>query len=191
MLKDRKLQIVKAAAKRFARLGPGKTTLEEIARDIRIGKATIYHYFNSKDELFYAAVEWESTQFIEDIKAIFNNAEIAVGARLLEYISYKENIGEKYKLLFDLMLQLLKDDSFEKEKNILKIMLSKEEEIVKLVLNSIFSSRLEGMNESLPGFIVTSSWGGFFGNKINVITEPDRNINSREFLFKSLEAILS
>jgi len=191
MLKDRKLQIVKAAAKRFARLGPGKTTLEEIARDIRIGKATIYHYFNSKDELFYASVEWESAQFIEDIKAIFNNAEIAVGARLLEYISYKENIGEKYKLLFDLMLQLLKDDSFEKEKNILKIMLSKEEEIVKLVLNSIFSSRLEGMNESLPGFIVTSSWGGFFGNKINNITEPDRNINSREFLFKSLETILS
>jgi len=191
MLKERKLQIVKAAAKRFARLGPGKTTLEEIARDIRIGKATIYHYFNSKDELFYASVEWESAQFIEDIKAIFNNAEIAVGARLLEYISYKENIGEKYKLLFDLMLQLLKDDSFEKEKNILKIMLSKEEEIVKLVLNSIFSSRLEGMNESLPGFIVTSSWGGFFGNKINNITEPDRNINSREFLFKSLETILS
>ena len=33
--------------------GSGKTTLEEIARDIRIGKATIYHYFSSKDELYY------------------------------------------------------------------------------------------------------------------------------------------
>jgi AcrR family transcriptional regulator len=191
MLKERKEQIIKAATKRFARHGPGKTTLEEIARDIRIGKATIYHYFKSKDELYYSAVEWESTQFIDDIKAIFNNAELAIGARLLEYISYKENVGEKYKLLFDLMLQLLEDDSFEKEKNILKNLVSKEEEILKLVLNSIFSSRLEGMNESLPGFIVTSSWGGFFGNKINNIINPARNINSREFLFKNLETLLS
>ena len=45
MLKERKQQIIRAAVKRFARHGHGKTTLDEIARDIRIGKATIYHYF--------------------------------------------------------------------------------------------------------------------------------------------------
>jgi AcrR family transcriptional regulator len=191
MANERKQQIIKAAAKRFARHGPGKTTLEEIARDIRIGKASIYHYFKSKDELFYAAVDWESTQFINDIKAIFNNPDLAVGARLLEYISYKENIDTRYKLLFNTFLQLVEDDSFENEKLILKRMLLKEEEIVKLVLSSIYSSRLEGMNESLPNFIVTSSWGGFFGSKINHILYPDKNINSREFLFKSLESILS
>jgi len=54
MANERKHQIIRAAVKRFARHGHGKTTLEEIARDIRIGKATIYHYFESKDELFFA-----------------------------------------------------------------------------------------------------------------------------------------
>jgi len=188
---ERKQQIIRAAVKRFARHGLGKTTLEEIARDIRIGKATIYHYFESKDELFFASIKWETDQFIEDIKAIFNNEDLAVGARLLEYISYKENIDTRYKLLFDLILQLVEDDSFEKEKEIMKNMLIREEEIVKLVLSSIYSSRLEGMNESLPNFIVTSSWGAFFGNKINHISHPDRVLNTREFVFKSLENILS
>jgi len=191
MANERKQQIISAAVKRFARHGLGKTTLEEIARDIRIGKSTIYHYFESKDELFFESLKWETDQFIEDIKAIFNNEELAVGARLLEYISYKENIDTRYKLLFDLILQLVEDDSFEKEKEIMKNMLNREEEIVKLVLSSIYSSRLEGMNESLPNFIVTSSWGGFFGNKINHISHPDRVLNTREFVFKSLENILS
>ena len=191
MAKERKQQIIRAAVKRFARHGLGKTTLEEIARDIRIGKATIYHYFESKDELFYASLKWETDQFIEDLKAIFNNEELAVGARLLEYISYKENIDKHYKLLFDLILKLVEDDSFEKEKEIMKNMLNREEEIVKLVLSSIYSSRLEGMNESLPNFIVSSSWEAFFGNKINNISHPDRVLNTRDFMFKSLENILS
>ncbi|MCZ7612419.1 MAG: TetR/AcrR family transcriptional regulator [Ignavibacteriaceae bacterium] len=73
MAKGRKEEIVRAAAKRFSRHGFNKTTLEEIARDIRIGKPTIYHYFTSKDELFNSSVEFQSSQFIEDIKAIFNN----------------------------------------------------------------------------------------------------------------------
>ncbi len=191
MAKERKQQIIRAAVKRFARHGLGKTTLEEIARDIRIGKATIYHYFESKDELFFASLKWETDQFIEDIKAIFINEELAVGARLLEYISYKENIDKHYKLLFNLILQLVEDESFEKEKDIMKNMLNREEEIVKLALSSIYSSRLEGMSESLPNFIVTSSWGAFFANKINHISHPDRILNTREFVFKSLENILS
>ena len=191
MAKERKNQIIRAAAKRFARHGLGKTTLNEIARDVRIGKATIYHYFTSKEDLFYQTLEWEASQFIYDIKAIFNNEELAVGARLLEYISYKENIDTRYKLLFDLILKLVEDESFEKEKDIMKSLLNREEEIVKFVLSSIYSSRLEGLSESLPNFIVTSSWGAFFGNKINHISNPDRVLNTREFVFKSLENILS
>ena len=191
MPKQRKQQIIRAAVKRFARHGQGKTTLDEIARDVRIGKATIYHYFESKDELFIESLKWETNQFIDDIKAIFNNEELAVGARLLEYISYKEHIDTRYKLLFNLILKLVEDESFETEKEIMKKMLIREEEIVKLVLSSIYSNRLEAMSESLPNFIVTSSWGAFFGNKINNISHPDRILNIREFVFKSLENILS
>lgn len=190
MSKERKEQIVRAAAKRFARHGMGKTTLEEIARDIRIGKATIYHYFPSKEELFYETINWETSQFIEDIKAIFNNQEIPVGARLLEYFSYKESVYQKYKLLYDLMLQLFKDDSFEKEKNILQSFLENEKQIVGLILGSIYSGRIESMDTSLPFYIVHTSWGLMFGSRLNQITDHGKTLGIKELMFKSLENLL-
>ena len=71
MANERKIQIIKAAAKRFARHGLNKTTLDEVARDIRIGKATIYHYFQSKDDLFYEALKWEIDIFLISVKNNF------------------------------------------------------------------------------------------------------------------------
>ncbi len=63
MANERKIQIIKAAAKRFARHGLNKTTLDEVARDIRIGKATIYHYFTSKDDLYFATLKMGMRKF--------------------------------------------------------------------------------------------------------------------------------
>jgi AcrR family transcriptional regulator len=191
LAKVRKNQIIRAAAKRFARHGLGKTTLDEIARDVRIGKATIYHYFPSKEDLFYETLSWETAQYIIDIKAIFNNEGIAIGARLLEYFSYKESIEQNFKLLYDLMLQLFVDDSFETDKKILTKLLKHEEEILKLILSSVYSDRIESMNTSLPPFIVNISWGLVFGSKLNKIVKPERVIAMKEMMFKSLESILS
>jgi len=73
MPNERKLQIIKAAAKRFARHGVSKTTLDEVARDIRIGKATIYHYFESKDNLYIETLRWEIESYLEQVKSVFNN----------------------------------------------------------------------------------------------------------------------
>ncbi len=190
MSKERKEQIIRAAAKRFARHGSGKTTLDEIARDVRIGKATIYHYFKSKENLFYDSIYWEASNYIEDIKAIFNNENIPVGGRLLEYITFKEQAYQKYRLLYNLMLLLMTDDSYEKEKEILKIFLRDETEIVGLILSSIYSGRIESMNLALPNFIVLNSWGLMFGNRLNELTN-NTSTGMKELMFKSLENLLS
>ncbi|MCG6959437.1 TetR/AcrR family transcriptional regulator [bacterium BMS3Abin03] len=191
MAKDRKEQIILAAVKRFARQGMGKTTLDEIAGDIRIGKATIYHYFESKEQLFYESLRYETESFIEAIKAIFNNTGLAVGERLLDYISFKETIDSHYKLIFNLMIKLMEDNSSEQEIEILTGMLKREEEIIRLVLNSIYSTRIESMNESIPNFIVTSTWGIFFSSRINRVSYPGKIINIKDLVFKSLENLLS
>jgi AcrR family transcriptional regulator len=191
LAKERKEEIIRAASKRFSRHGFNKTTLEEIARDVRIGKPTIYHYFSSKDELFYSAVSFQSTQFIEDIKAIFNNQDLPVGARLLEYFAYKETLNHRYKLLYDLMLTLFDDDSLEKEKEILQKLIEKETEVVGLILNSIYTGRIESMNVSLPYFIVHLSWGLLFSNIIKEFNPEYKQVNMKELLFRSLESMLS
>lgn len=191
MVKQRQEEIVRAASKRFSRHGFSKTTIEEIARDVRIGKPTIYHYFKSKDDLFYSSITFQSTQFIEDIKAIFNNQDLPVGARLLEYFAFKESINHRYKLLYDLLLALFEDESLEKEKQILQNLLQKESEVVGLILNSIYTSRIESMNIALPYFVVHLSWGILFSNIIKEFNSEDKAVNMKELLFKSLESILS
>ena len=191
MTKQRQEEIIRAAAKRFSRHGFSKTTLEEIARDVRIGKPTIYHYFKSKEDLFYSSITFQSTQFIEDIKAIFNNQDLPVGARLLEYFAFKESINHRYKLLYELMLDLFDDDSLEKEKQILQHLLHKESEVVGLILSSIYTGRIESMNISLPYYVVHLSWGLLFSNIIKEFNEDGKSVNMKELMFKSLETILS
>ena len=191
MAKGRQEEIIRAAAKRFGRHGFGKTTLEEIARDVRIGKPTIYHYFKSKDELYYSSITFQSSQFIEDIKAIFNNQDLPVGARLLEYFAFKESVHQRYSLLYNLMLSLFKDDSMEKEKQILQNLLQKESEVVGLILSSIYTGRIESMNLSLPFYIVHLSWGLMFSNVLKEFSAEGKSVSMKELLFKSLETILS
>ena len=191
MAKGRQEEIIRAAAKRFSRHGFGKTTLEEIARDVRIGKPTIYHYFKSKDDLFYGSINFQSAQFIEDIRAIFNNQNLPVGARLLEYFAFKETIQQRYKLLYDLMLLLFKDDSLEKEKQILQNLLKKESEVVGLILSSIYTGRIESMNLSLPFYIVHLSWGLMFSTILKDLNSEDKSVSMKELIFKSLETVLS
>jgi len=191
LAKGRQEEIIRAASKRFARHGFNKTTLEEIARDVRIGKPTIYHYFKSKDELFYSSITFQSSQFIEDIKAIFNNQELPVGARLLEYFAFKESIYQRYNLLYNLMLSLFKDDSLEKEKQIFQSLLQKETEVVGLILSSIYTGRIESMNPSLPFYIVHLSWGLMFSTLIKEFNSDSRSVNMKDLMFKSLETLLS
>ena len=56
--KERENQIIEAAAQVFAKKGFSGTVMAEIAICAGIGKGTIYEYFQSKEELFFAVFEW-------------------------------------------------------------------------------------------------------------------------------------
>jgi len=61
-MKEKKREIILQNARGlFAHYGLKKTTVDDIAAEARIDKATIYYYFKSKHEIFKTAVEreWE------------------------------------------------------------------------------------------------------------------------------------
>jgi len=89
------------------------------------------------------------------------------------------------------MLSLFKNDSLEKERQILQGLLKKETEVVGLILNSIYTGRIESMNLSLPFYIVHLSWGLLFGNLIKEFNPEGKSVSMKELMFKSLETILS
>jgi AcrR family transcriptional regulator len=188
--KERKIQIIKAAVKRFGKHGLNKTTLDEIARDLRIGKATIYHYFDSKESLYFETVKWEAFQFIEEIKSIFNNEDLDMKDRFFEYFRCKEETDQKYKLLFELLIIIIKDSGMEKELKILQDFLKEEEQVLMLVLSSVYSSKLETMNPGLPAFLVMQSWGFFFGSKLNTTAQLEKLTTLKDLFYKTIEKIL-
>ena len=71
----RKIRIVEGALKVFNDVGIEKTTMDEIAIESGFGKATLYYYFTSKDEVFVEIMEkgwrklWEGieSRIVEEV----------------------------------------------------------------------------------------------------------------------------
>ncbi|MCK5833309.1 TetR/AcrR family transcriptional regulator [bacterium] len=57
---EKKENIIESAQKLFSRFGFLKTTVDEIAKAARMGKASLHHYFKSKEDIFREVVKKES-----------------------------------------------------------------------------------------------------------------------------------
>lgn len=55
---EKRVLIIQAAASVFARKGYFGTAIADIAVQAEVGKGTIYEYFKSKEDLFFAVFEW-------------------------------------------------------------------------------------------------------------------------------------
>ena len=67
---QRKSKIIDGALKVFKAQGIEKTTMDEIALESGFGKATLYYYFASKDEVFIAIMETGWKQLWEGIESL-------------------------------------------------------------------------------------------------------------------------
>jgi AcrR family transcriptional regulator len=73
-----KEKILKSAARMFAERGYDKVTTREIAKDIGINSATIYHHFSSKDEILktlYSFYSEERHKKSPDLEQLLRLAE--------------------------------------------------------------------------------------------------------------------
>ena len=68
-------QLVQVARQVFARFGYKKTALDDIAKEARRGKSTIYYYFKSKDEIFKAVIDAESEIRAKEIEKEISKTE--------------------------------------------------------------------------------------------------------------------
>jgi AcrR family transcriptional regulator len=64
---DKVQMIIEASQKRFGLYGLEKTSMREIASDLKLSKASLYYYFPDKESLYKAVVEKEQNEFIANI----------------------------------------------------------------------------------------------------------------------------
>ncbi|MCX6175502.1 MAG: TetR/AcrR family transcriptional regulator [Ignavibacteriales bacterium] len=84
--KEKQKTIIDAARKLFAHYGFSKVTMEEIAADIEMGKASLYYYFPTKESLFYAVLTQEQNEFIKEMEEILAD-KLSASEKLIEFVN--------------------------------------------------------------------------------------------------------
>jgi AcrR family transcriptional regulator len=70
---DKAELIIKSAQKRFGIYGIEKTSMREIAGDLRISKGLLYYYFPDKESIYKAVVEKEQSEFMKNLETEIEN----------------------------------------------------------------------------------------------------------------------
>ena len=83
--KEKEEQIILAARRVFARYGFSKTTMEDISSEVEMGKASLYYYFPTKENLFQAAIKHEQDEFIKKADSLIQN-HTSAGEKLKIYV---------------------------------------------------------------------------------------------------------
>lgn len=85
-LSSKSNEIINAARKRFAHYGFSKVSMDEIAADADMGKASLYYYFPTKENLFQAVLIQEQNEFLKEMEILLNSDNSA-SEKLIEFVN--------------------------------------------------------------------------------------------------------
>jgi AcrR family transcriptional regulator len=97
-------KVILTAGQIFSRYGFRKTTMDEIARALKMGKSSIYYYFNSKEEIFEAVVRNEANILRNELTTAIKSMESPVD-KMRKYVFVRmkafEKLSNYYNAIFD------------------------------------------------------------------------------------------
>ena len=97
-------KIILTSGQIFSRYGFRKTTMDEIARALKMGKSSVYYYYRSKEEIFEAVVLHEANVLRNEITNAVKSVESPV-AKLERYVFVRmktfEKLSNYYNAIFD------------------------------------------------------------------------------------------
>ena len=128
----KKKEIIEAARNRFAHYGFSKVTMEEVALDVGMGKASLYYYFPNKEDLFKSVIQKEQDLFVEEIKNLIRQ-NLTATKKLEDYVSKRL---EYFQQLIN--LATLNVHSFVDIKSMFKELFKSFEDQELLLLQKIF-----------------------------------------------------
>ena len=97
-------KVIVSAGKIFSRYGFRKTTMDEIAKALKMGKSSIYYYFESKEKIFEAVVRWEANILRNELTVAIKTVESPID-KMKNYIFVRmksfEKLANYYNAIFD------------------------------------------------------------------------------------------
>jgi len=97
-------KIIITAGQIFSRFGFKKTTMEEVAKALKMGKSSIYYYFSSKEEIFDEVVLYEANILRNELTTAIKSVESPIG-KMEKYVFVRmksfEKLSNYYNAIFD------------------------------------------------------------------------------------------
>jgi TetR/AcrR family fatty acid metabolism transcriptional regulator len=115
---EKRLSIMKAAEKIFAKKGFHESTIADIARTANVSEATIYEYFNSKEELLFSIPSEGAVQHLRKNEEILQYVQGAANKirvliyRLLKVYDLNPDFAKVIMLLLKTNRNFLKTEAY-------------------------------------------------------------------------------
>jgi AcrR family transcriptional regulator len=97
-------KVIVTAGEIFSHFGFKKTTMDEIARALKMGKSSIYYYFDSKEEIFEAVVLNEANILRNELTKAIKSVESPI-EKMKSYVFVRmktfEKLSNYYNAIFD------------------------------------------------------------------------------------------
>lgn len=102
---ERKKEILTGALKVFSKKGYEKTTITDIAKELKISQGLCYRYYTSKEEIYDEALEEYSNHIVNSNTKRFNNDNRSLKEKIKNYSGYikeYQNPETDKELMYDL-----------------------------------------------------------------------------------------
>ncbi|MGI9566760.1 MAG: TetR/AcrR family transcriptional regulator [Nitrosopumilus sp.] len=150
-----KKKIIKVAAKKFARNGYAKTSINDIIASAKVSKGVLFHHFHSKEELFFVVLSQGMDSAFNEIFELAANPDFNLFEK-------RENLFEDLKKYYDATVagpreieRLFLAGRIESENNpkLRSIMNKKDAEMAMIISEMLKAARekigiLEGYNDA-------------------------------------------
>ncbi len=100
---EKRERIINAALREFSKNGYKKASTDEIVKAASISKGALFHYFNSKKELFFYLYVYAVDLIKTEILTKFDMEERDIFARLRQTAYLKADILKKHPELYDFL----------------------------------------------------------------------------------------
>lgn len=101
---EHRQKIIVSAGQIFSRYGFKKTTMEEIARALKMAKSSIYYYYESKEQIFEAVVLYEANILRNELTTAIKSVQSPID-KMKKYVIVRmktfEKLSNYYNAIFD------------------------------------------------------------------------------------------
>ena len=104
---DKKERIINASIKEFSLYPYEKSSTNNIVKNAGISKGLLFHYFESKQELYDKLVGFVINKLYNEISSQINWDEKDILERIKHLVIVKMKIGKKYPHMFDFIIKVL------------------------------------------------------------------------------------